>query len=165
MTAETPRTKRLRRLESIFVSSPVYFVTACISRRRNLLSRAVIHRAFVDFGNDGPNHGAWIGRYVLMPDHLHAFAALDAERIALAKWMKSLKNALSKVMRAQKIAAPHWQKTFFDHVLRSSESYSAKWEYVVANPARAGLVARPEEWPFQGEIFHLESRPAKHRRS
>ena len=100
-----------------------------------------------------------------MPDHLHAFVTLDAERITLAQWMKSLKNALSKIMRAQKISPPHWQKTFFDRVLRSAESYSAKWEYMVANPVRAGLVARPEKWPFQGEIFHLESRPDKYRRS
>jgi putative transposase len=156
MTAEMSQTKRLRRLETIFVSSPVYFVTACISRRREVLAQAAMHGAFIDFANDGPKHGAWIGKYALMPDHL---------RITLAKWMKSLKNTLSKVMRAQRIAAPHWQKTFFDHVLRSSESYSANWEYVAANPVRAGLVARPEKWPFQGEIFHLESRPDKHRRS
>jgi hypothetical protein len=43
-------------------------------------------------------------------------------------------------------------------VLRSSESYSEKWDYVVANPVRAGLVRRAEDWPFQGEIFLLEYR-------
>jgi len=72
--------------------------------------------------------------------------------------MKSLKNSLSKAMRAEKISPPHWQKTFFDHVLRGSESYSEKWEYVSENPVRAGLVKRSEEWRFQGEIFSLEYR-------
>jgi len=94
-----------------------------------------------------------------------AFVALDAEKVTLAKWMKSLKNALSKTIRAQKIPAPHWQKAFFDHTLRSAESYSQKWEYVRQNPVRAGLVARPEDWPFGGEIFALESRPNRNRRS
>jgi len=57
-----------------------------------------------------------------MPDHLHVFVALDEEKINLADWMKSLKNTISKALRVQKIPSPHWQKTFFDHVLRSSES-------------------------------------------
>jgi len=88
-----------------------------------------------------------------MPDHVHAFVALDDEKVMLENWMKSLKNPVSKVFRVQKIAAPPWQKTFFDHVLRSSESYDEKWNYVVDNPMRAGLVGRSEDWPFQGEIF------------
>jgi hypothetical protein len=56
-----------------------------------------------------------------MPDHLHAFVALDDEKITLAQWMKSLKNAISKVLRSRKVSPPHWQKTFFDHVMRNSE--------------------------------------------
>jgi putative transposase len=87
-----------------------------------------------------------------MPDHFHAFVAVDDQRLSLSKWTKSLKNALSKTMRFDKIAPPHWQKTFFDHVLRSAESYTGKWHYVRANPVRAGLVKRWEDWPFQGEI-------------
>ena len=48
-----------------------------------------------------------------------------------------------------------WQEEFFDHVLRSNESYSQKWEYVKENPVRAGFVKNSEEWPFQGEIEPL----------
>jgi hypothetical protein len=45
-----------------------------------------------------------------------------------------------------------WQAGFFDHLLRRSESYAAKWEYVRRNPVRAGLVSEPDLWPYQGEI-------------
>ena len=48
-----------------------------------------------------------------------------------------------------------WQEEFFDHVLRSDETYSQKWDYVRENPVRAGLVARVEDWPWQGEIDSL----------
>jgi len=48
-----------------------------------------------------------------------------------------------------------WQDGFFDHVLRSSESYGEKWEYVRMNPVRAGLVKQTEDWPFIGEIEKL----------
>jgi hypothetical protein len=72
--------------------------------------------------------------------------------------MKFLKNTISKALRENGVAPPHWQKTFFDHLLRSSESYSEKWNYVRENPVRAGLVASAEDWPYVGEIFALEYR-------
>src|SRR5205085_6607199 len=100
----------------------------------------------------GPILGAWIGAYILMPDHLHAFVALDDERIKLCDWTRSLKGVLSATLRKEGIAAPYWQKGFFDHVLRSQESAAQKWEYVRENPTRAGLVTRWSEWPYVGEI-------------
>jgi len=48
-----------------------------------------------------------------------------------------------------------WQEEFFDHVLRSSESYSQKWDYVRENPVRGGLVVSSDQWPWQGEIESL----------
>jgi len=47
-----------------------------------------------------------------------------------------------------------WQNGFHDHKFRTPESEARKWEYVCLNPVRAGLVKRPEEWPFGGEIFY-----------
>jgi len=155
MTAED-RKKRLHRLELVYVRSPIYFVTTCTSDRRKLLASEAIHEAFVSFALEGPKHGAWVGNYVLMPDHLHAFVATDDQKITLSAWMKSLKNLISKKLRRQRVVAPHWQKTFFDHLLRSSESYSEKWNYVRENPVRAGLVNTADEWKFMGDIFRLE---------
>lgn len=156
MSAETPRRPRLGRLDRVFIEAPTYFVTTCTDRRRKLLAQPAVHEGFIKFADRGSERGAWIGRYVLMPDHLHAFVALDDEKINLSNWMKALKNSLSKTLRAQGIVGPHWQKTFFDHVLRNSESASEKWNYVYRNPVRAGLVKEAEDWPFQGEIFQLD---------
>jgi len=93
-----------------------------------------------------------------MPDHFHAFVVIDDTRLSLSIWMKSLKNSLSKTLRVLRVPSPHWQKGFFDHILRSDESYSAKWDYVRQNPVRGGLVEAWSEWPFVGEIFDLEFR-------
>ncbi|MFB3881745.1 MAG: hypothetical protein ACE149_10800 [Armatimonadota bacterium] len=41
-------------------------------------------------------------------------------------------------------------------MLRSGESYGQKWEYVRMNPVRAGLVANPDDWPYQGEIVQID---------
>jgi len=157
MSAEI-RKQRLRRLELVFVRSAIYFVTTCTENRRDTLATPAIHKTFLRFGKEGPLYGAWIGAYVIMPDHLHLFVVTDDEKIGISAWMKSLKNTISKTLRVDGVAPPHWQKTFFDHLLRSSESYSEKWNYVRENPVRAGLVAKAEDWPYVGEIFALEYR-------
>ena len=149
---------RLRRLDAVYERHPIYFVTACIADRRRLLASPVVHDVFVQFAQTAAERGAWVGRYVVMPDHLHLFVALDDEILRLSTWMKSLKNSLSKVLRAGGEPSPHWQKGFFDHVLRGGESYSQKWDYVRANPVRAGLAARADDWPYSGEIHNLEYR-------
>src|SRR5438105_2897418 len=110
--ASKQRKERLRRLDRIFDSSPIYFVTTCAAHRRPMLATPQLHAAFLQFARGGEDHGAYIGAYVIMPDHLHLFVALNRE-LTLAAWVKSLKNALSKSLRALSFPSPHWQKGFF----------------------------------------------------
>jgi putative transposase len=150
--------ERLRRLDELLARKPIYFVTACTANRFKLLANPALHHAFRIFAERGANAGAWIGAYILMPDHLHLFVVVDSERITLSTWMKALKGAVSSELRRMGGTAPLWQKGFFDHVLRSGESYSAKWNYVRQNATRAGLAPSWEQWPYLGEIFDLEFR-------
>lgn len=154
------RSTRLHRLEWAFAREPVYFVTACSADRQRILATEAIHRTFILFATNGSKHGAFVGRYVIMPDHFHLFVALDSEKITLSAWVKAFKNHISKELRKQGQPAPHWQRGFFDHVLRSEESYDEKWRYVFQNPVRAKLVGGTADWPYQGEINTLECREA-----
>jgi putative transposase len=146
---------RLHRLSQVFDTNAIFFINACTYERRPLLANAEVHRAFVEFCRTGLGRGAGVGRYVLMPDHVHLFVSFAASHPGLSVWVKSLKNSVSKCLRRQGVESPHWQKGFFDHVLRSAESYAAKWAYVASNPVRKGLVSQVEDWPFQGEIASL----------
>jgi REP element-mobilizing transposase RayT len=101
-------------------------------------------------------YGWLVGRYVVMPDHVHFFAATcrdDAKD--LSRFVGGWKRWTAGLIRQQVDRGFGWQREFFDHLLRSSESYGAKWEYVRQNPVRAGLVPTPDAWPYQGEIFPL----------
>jgi putative transposase len=82
-----------------------------------------------------------------MPDHAHLFLQLDRDT-SLGTWVKAFKASVAK---AAARAGRSWQPGFFDHLIRSAESYDEKWQYVRDNPVRAGLATRPEDWPFQGE--------------
>jgi REP element-mobilizing transposase RayT len=148
---------RLHRLDRLYIRAPIYFVTACTHERQPLLANAEAHAAFLTFARAAYGRGVAVGRYVLMPDHLHLFVRFAPDALALSDWMKSLKNFLSKLCREQGKAAPHWQKGFFDHIIRSEESYSEKWAYVMENPVRKKLVARAEDWPYAGEVHVLRA--------
>jgi REP element-mobilizing transposase RayT len=147
--------ERLHRLEQLYVENPVYFLTFRTDGQKAILADETIHRAFIDFCHEALTRSIFVGRYILMPDHVHLFVKLPPPSENLSMWVKSLKNYLSKSLRSRKVPAPHWQKGFFDHVLRSTESYSKKWLYMVENSIRAGLVTDWAQWPYQGEIQPL----------
>ena len=143
---------RLTRLDWVYTDAPVYFVTACTENRRPLLAQDAVHELFRGFCIHARQHGVLVRRYVLMPDHLHLFVCIPPGAAGLSAWMKSLKNTLSKHWRSDEVSPPHWQKGFFDHLIRSGESHAEKWRYVRENPVRAGLVTEAEDWPFAGTI-------------
>jgi REP-associated tyrosine transposase len=142
-------------LERIYYDCPIYYLTLVAYDRKHLLANGEVHAALITFAVRAADYGVAVGRYVIMPDHIHLFAAFTPESVVLSAWIKSLKNSLSKSLRSREARTPHWQKGFFDRVIRKEESYAANWDYVRNNPVRAGLVTGPDEWPFQGQICDL----------
>jgi len=143
-------------LDTVFQNvRPFYFVTFNTHQRQPLLANDALHQVWLAFARQAPDHGVVVGRYVLMPDHAHLFVWL-APQTDLAGWVRALKAVLGKELLRQGHPKPHWQEGFFDHLLRSDESYGGKWEYVRQNPVRKGLCARAEDWPYQGEVTALE---------
>jgi hypothetical protein len=75
--------------------------------------------------------------------------------IPLPTWVQSLRAVIGKRLLRLEIPKPHWQEGFFNHLLRSHESYAQKWDYVRLYPVRAKLSQTPETWPYQGEIVSI----------
>jgi REP element-mobilizing transposase RayT len=152
--------KHLRRLERVWIDHPIYFITTCTVRRRPILATHEVAAIMIDeWRNAHDRHGWALGRYVIMPDHVHFFCRAELDSKALPVFMQRWKEWTSKqVARDLKVSGRVWQPrklSGFDHVLRSSESYSQKWDYVKENPVRAGLVQKSDDWPFQGGIESL----------
>ena len=162
------------RLERLFPATPVFFITACTYRRRKVLANPIGHAAMAMFCERAyRDHNIAVGRYVIMPDHIHLFVCGPAE-FELGRWIGMLKQSIQRSVtthyevphlasptgrRLQKklVQRSHfWQRGFFDHVLRSEESYEQKWNYVRDNPVRAGLVTDADDWLFAGEIIQID---------
>jgi putative transposase len=154
--------KHLRRFEGIWIAAPIYFLTTCARNRSPLLARDEAAKILIDeWRSAHERHGWAIGRYVIMPDHVHFFCRPELDAKPLSEFVGSWKSYTSRKInslgrpRSTPAATTLWQCEFFDHVLRSTESYSEKWNYVKDNPVRAGLVSASDEWKYAGEIEML----------
>jgi putative transposase len=135
-----------------FRDNPIVFFTACTFERRKILASAKYEQILRELWQRSAEHdGWWVGSYVVMPDHVHFFARPAVDARSKPEWV-----GMWKSVSARRIAATLsiWQPDY-DRYLRSSESYSEKWQYVEQNPVRAGLVGRVEDWPYRGTINDL----------
>ena len=130
--------------------STIIFDTICTKDRTPWLATAEVHLLLRQIWADAE---AWlVGRYIIMPDHIHMFAAATGEEIEFKNWVKYWKSQFTK---KHKVAGHRWQTDDWDTRMRTGEQYEEKWEYVRFNAVRQELVSRPEEWPYQGILNEL----------
>lgn len=120
------------------------------TKRRPILNRADAVETILNAWREA---GHWlVGRYVIMPDHIHFSRRLWPRRRSRSGWSSGA-SQLHAIGNGEK---PIWQKDFFDRQLRSGESYREKWPYIWQNPIVARFCSRPEDWPWQGELNVLQ---------
>jgi putative transposase len=96
---------------------------------------------------------AFVHTAVVMPDHVHMVMQplWDSAGfiIALPKILRLIKGRSARAINVKSNrSGAVWQQESNDHQIRSEESLIAKCEYVAQNPVRAGLCARPEDYPW-----------------
>jgi REP element-mobilizing transposase RayT len=97
---------------------------------------------------------AWrVGRYIVMPDHVHYFAWATDQSISFDNWVKFWKSKFSWAHGHQD---KRMQRNDWDRRMRTEVQYEEKWNYVRHNAVRAGLVKDADQWPFQGTVFKLD---------
>jgi putative transposase len=66
--------KHLKHISRIWVKDPIFFITCCTHQKKPILASAKIVSILVEEGTGAlDRHGWTIGRYVVMPDHVHFF--------------------------------------------------------------------------------------------
>ena len=151
-TSEKMIKDRPHRLDLIYINQPLYFVTFATRDRRSIRSLDGAQLALQQYARCAiVKFNVALGRYVIMPDHVHLFVRGDRD-LTLSSWIGGLKRAMSVAVNSPRL----WQPGFFDHILRSDESYAEKWKYVRENPVRAGLVETADGWRYQGEIAVID---------
>ncbi len=128
----------------------IVFDTVCTKDRRLWLANSEVHALLRTIWQEA---NAWlVGRYVIMPDHIHFFAAEAGGEIPYGNWVRYWKSLFTK---QHKVAEHRWQVNHWDRRVKSHAAYEDKWNYVRDNAVRKGLVVSADEWPYQSEIYEL----------
>ena len=132
-TPSPARHRHLRRLGRITTPNVLFFVTFCTADRRPILANPTVFALVRDALGTGPKRYGWqTSRLVVMPDHVHLFCApIGQTPHALSTFIGGIKKWTARqIVKAIHVNAPVWQHEFFDHLLRSDESYTEKAQYV-----------------------------------
>ena len=93
--------------------------------------------------------GTDIFAWCLMPDHLHLLVRDDDT----VEFVRRFKGRMTPIARKLKRGRSLWQKSFYDHTLRNSESVFQVAGYIWENPVRAGLTDSPEKYALSGSFI------------
>jgi REP-associated tyrosine transposase len=135
-------------LRRLVLSDRWFFITSRLLPRRRIFSEwefaclaRVIHEPRAE-------HGFLLTGWVFLPDHWHAIF-YPAYPLTISRVMEAIKDGATKrINRARREVGTLMQPRFFDRALRTVREYHEKVEYIHLNPVKAGLVTRPEDWPW-----------------
>jgi REP element-mobilizing transposase RayT len=114
----------------------VYFITInCQHRGRTQLTHPELAGPLLDTVKLRNERFIWFAHiFLLMPDHVHALLSFPPSRTAVQQTVTLWKRWTARQRGIE------WQRDFFEHRLRSDESWREKADYILANPVRKGLI-------------------------
>ncbi len=88
-----------------------------------------------------------------MPDHVHLMLRPSEREPGLwwdlATVLQGIKGGSARrINQVLRTNGTVWQKETFDRVVRDQAEFEEKWNYMLENPLRAGLIDDPDRYVF-----------------
>jgi putative transposase len=96
--------------------------------------------------------------YCLMPNHIHLLVRPSKEE-ALAKMMQAITLCYSKYFNGENGRTGRlWECRYYSTVIDGDNYLWTVSKYIENNPLRAGMVKRPEDYPYSSAWAHIVGR-------
>ncbi|HLF25899.1 MAG TPA: transposase [Anaerolineae bacterium] len=132
------------------IPGQTYFITKCVMMpETDFLIRPDCAQLVIESFQWAAKQTWWVNLgFVVMPDHYHLIVGLGK--------IKTLSDAIKSVNKFTGRCindligneGRFWQEGFHDHAIRNRKQYNVILAYIHNNPVKAGLVERPELWPY-----------------
>jgi len=130
-----------------------HFITFSCHHREPLLGTAHARDIFEETLEQVRHwYGFYIRGYVVMPEHVHLLIS-EPERSKLSTSLQMLKQNVSRKLRLPE-GSPFWEPRYYDFNVWGEAKRVQKLRYIHRNPARRGLVARPEDWKWSSFVHY-----------
>ena len=126
----------------------IYFVTMVTQKRKPFFSNFHMSRKTIQqIGLLHDEQELYSLAWVIMPDHIHWLFQLG-ENKPLSKVINLFKGRTARILnKALNINGKFWQSAYYEHAIRKDEDIKQVARYIIANPLRANLVKRVEDYP------------------
>jgi putative transposase len=149
-----------RRLPHWALEDSTYFVTF---RARESLGRVLADEALACIVEEafwfGHEERYILNAYVVMPNHAHLLMTPLAGW-SLSRILQGIKGYTAReINKGLGRTGAFWQDEYFDHLVRNEADWVDKFNYIHNNPVSAGLVEKPENYPFSSLVtMHSKGR-------
>jgi len=93
--------------------------------------------------------------YIFMPNHCHILLQGKSDHANTKSAIHNFKQK-SGYWLSKNHHGFEWQKSFYDHILRSDEETDKHIRYILENPIRKGIIEDWKEYPWKGSmVFDL----------
>ena len=146
-----PKRKSIRLRNYDYSSAGVYFITICTKDRKNyfwqpkeiyskFIGKNIIRSYKIPLSKYGRIS---VSSFVIMPNHIHMLLtvgfnqkynnstvlSVTQDKASITRVVKQFKGAVSK-----EVGFSVWQKSFYDHIVRSEKDLAKMWQYIKSNP-------------------------------
>jgi len=134
---------------------PVH-VTVCTDNKENIFDSEINAKIVIDeLLKAAKDVGFRMLCYCLMPNHLHVIVSPGESTVTLSKFLNIFKGRTTAALRGRKDLKKIWQRSAFDHVIRTEENLKGAIEYTRNNPVRRGIAKNAEDYPYS-KSFDVE---------
>ncbi|MCI0448394.1 MAG: transposase [Chlorobi bacterium] len=128
----------------------LYFITICTFNKNPYFKNHEIAKVLEEeFKFRISKNEVFIYCYCIMPDHFHLLLSFtDQYNKSLQVWISSFKRFTSKTVKERFNLNKLWQRNFYEHIVRTDESFSSIAEYILNNQVRKGMVKHWQEYKF-----------------
>jgi putative transposase len=127
-----------------------YFLTFCCHEKLPAFrDRSAVELTLMQLRRAADLEAFGVAVYCFMPDHVHLLAEAVAENSNGLRFIARFKQ-FSGFYYKQRYKRTLWQRYGYEHVLREDEDTLQVARYILANPVRAGIVQKPEDYAFSG---------------
>jgi putative transposase len=151
--SDRPKRRQIRLPAAVYGESGArVLVTFTVVDRKPVFTDPALAAACVELIQEQAGTDA-IGvlAYCLMPDHVHLLVRVDG-RVDVIQFVKSFKSRSTRMAWTHGHSGQLWQRSFHDHVLREIDDEREYLRYILANPARVGLVETWSDYPHSGSF-------------
>jgi len=150
-----PKRKTTRLTEYDYSTNGFYYVTICTHNHEEIFGNIetnditlnIYGKIAKNFWIDLPNHhkNIQLDAFVIMPNHIHgiiiinnpvgnrpAFSVIRNNNLSVI--IGSYKSTVTKQINRLNNNSFKWQKSFYDHIIRTTDSLNNISEYIVNNP-------------------------------